>query len=423
MPNRKKHCGSLPVTPKFSSHSANRYSTRIYRIHNLKVKLMNRLADSLSVTPISRLASIIFMVCALAFLSACSMSPGMYMGAPQDVEAKMKAEGAPPGALITISPALIEKQRAEGNITVREDIRRLFAQGAPYKVGPGDILNIVVWNHPELALAAAGSNIATTLSGSAEVGNGYNVSPDGYIQFPFVGVVKVAGMTEYQVRAVLTRRIGEYIHDPQLTVRIQAYRNGRVYVDGEVRNPGLLTINDIPMTLPEAINRAGGFTQQADRSSVVLTRNGTPTRIDLPELTRSGVNPSQILLEHGDLLRIVNRDEAKVFLLGDVFAPRAEPLHDGQLSLAQALGEAGGINPETGNARQIYVIRKGAEGKAEIYHLDASAPTAFVLAADFELKPRDMVFVDPAPIVRWNRVISMLLPSYGAISATRDMTR
>jgi polysaccharide export outer membrane protein len=69
------------------------------------------------------------------------------------------------------------------------------------------------------------------------------------------------------------------------------------------------------------------------------------------------------------------------------------------------------------------VLRKGLEGKAEIYHLDASKPTALVLAADFELRGRDIVFVDPAPIVRWNRVISMLLPSYGAIFTTRDMTR
>lgn len=384
---------------------------------------MNLLADILPIQKASRRTSLIGMVCALTLLSACSMSPGVYMGPPEDVKAKMNVEGAPPGALITISPTLIEQQRASQNVSVKQDIQRLFGQGAPYKVGPGDILNIVVWNHPELALTAAGSNIATITSGAADVGNGYNVSSDGYIQFPFVGVVKVGGMTEYQVRSMLTRKISPYISDPQLTVRIQAYRNGRVYVDGEVRNPGLFTINDIPMTLPEAINRAGGFTPQADRSSVVLTRNGKATLISLPELTRSGVNPSQILLEHGDLLRVVNRDETKVFLLGDVFAPRAEPLHDGQLSLAQALGEAGGINPETGNARQIYVIRKGAEGKAEIYHLDASAPTAFVLAADFELKARDMVFVDPAPIVRWNRVISMLLPSYGAISATRDMTR
>lgn len=358
-----------------------------------------------------------------AVLSACSMSPGQYMGKPEDVQKSMSQEGAPPGALMTISPQLIAQQRAAEHSVANDDVRRLLASGAPYRVGPGDILNIVVWNHPELELTGANSNSGTPTATTSEIGNGYNVSPDGMIQFPFVGVVKVAGLTEYQVRSLLAQRLAPYLNNPQLTVRIQAYRSGRVYVDGEVRNPGLLTINDIPMTLPEAVNRAGGFTVDADRSSLILTRNGVETPINLPQLTRSGINPGHILLQNGDLLRVVNRQDSKVFLLGDVYAPRAQPLQDGQLTLAQALGEAGGVNPETSNPRQVYVIRKGDNGKAEIYHLDAGSPTAYVLASDFELKARDVVFVDPAPVVRWNRVISMVLPSYGAISATRDMTR
>ena len=370
-----------------------------------------------------RLVSVSAMLAVFALLSACSMSPGMHMGKPQDVAKALNEEGAPPGALMTISPQLIEQQRAARDKTVNKQIRQFFGVPEEYKVGPGDILSIVIWNHPELVLPMAGSNVPTSSSSIADVGNGYNVSPDGLIQVPFVGAVKVAGLTEYQIRSMLTRKLAPYVSDPQLTVRIQAYRNGRVYVDGEVRTPGLLTLNDIPMTLPEAINRAGGFTPEADRSSIVLTRNGVATHISMPELTRHGINPAHILLADGDLLRVINEDDSKVFMLGDVDNPRAQPLQDGELTLAQALGEASGINPETGNPRQVYVIRKGAQGNAEIYHLDASVPTALVLAADFELKPRDMVFVDPAPIVRWNRVISMLLPSYGAVGTTRDMTR
>ncbi len=372
---------------------------------------------------VPRLASVSAMIATFALLSACSMSPGMHMGKPQDVAKALEEEGAPPGALMTISPQLIEQQRSVRDTTVNQQIRQFFGAPEEYRVGPGDILNIVVWNHPELSLPMAGSNVSTNSLNIADVGNGYNVSPDGLIQFPFVGAVKVAGLTEYQIRSMLTRRMSPYVSEPQLTVRIQAYRNGRVYVDGEVRTPGLLTMNDIPMTLPEAINRAGGLTPDADRSSIVLTRNGVATQISMPQLTRNGINPAQIYLADGDLLRVINKNDSKVFMLGDVHSPRAQPLQDGELTLAQALGEASGINPETGNPRQVYVIRKGVQGNAEIYHLDASVPTALVLAADFELKARDMVFVDPAPIVRWNRVISMLLPSYGAVSATRDMTR
>jgi len=363
-------------------------------------------------------------LCSTTLLAACSMSPGMYMGPPETVKQELQADGAPEGAMKTISPELIAQLRtAEESTSVPQDVRQLFGKTEPYRIGPGDILNIVIWNHPELALPAASADAGSDSASLSQVGNGYNVSPEGTIQIPFGGTVKVAGLTEFQARQVLTRRIGAYISDPQLTVRIQAYRNGRVYMDGEVHRPGLLAMNDIPMTLPEAINRAGGFTPDADRSSIELTRNGRTTVINLPELVRAGINPSQIALTGGDLIRVVSRSESKVYLMGDVTIPQALPMNNGQLTLAQALGEAGGVNPNSGNPRQIYVIRKGAGDQPEIYHLNASRPAAFVLASDFNLKPLDMVYVDPAPIVRWNRVISNLLPSYGAIVTTRSVTR
>jgi polysaccharide export outer membrane protein len=308
-------------------------------------------------------------------------------------------------------------------------VKRLFGKGKAYTIGPGDIVNIVVWGHPELALAPATSNRSTGSSSQADVGNGYNVNPDGIIQFPFIGPIKIAGMTEEQARKLLTNRIAKYIRDPQLTVRVQAYRHDRVYVDGEVRAPGLQTMDDIPMTLPEAINRAGGFTPEADRSSVVLTRKGVSTEINLPLLTRLGVNPNRILLAGGDLLRIVARNESKIFVLGEVSTPRALQMNDGRLSLTEALGEAGGANPLTSDPRQIYVIRKpprkdDEEEIAEIYHLDAATPTAFMLANDFELRPRDVVFIDAAPVVRWNRVVSNVLPSYDSMFInTRNTTK
>src|SRR3546814_6147538 len=105
----------------------------------------------------------------------------------------------------------------------------------------------------------------TTLfrSSQADVGNGYNVNPDGTIQFPFIGPIKVAGLTENEARELPTKRLSKYVQDPQITVRVQAYRNGRIYVDGEVRVLGLQTLADIPMTLHDAINRDGGYSGPA----------------------------------------------------------------------------------------------------------------------------------------------------------------
>src|SRR5690606_18583758 len=212
----------------------------------------------------------------------------------------------------------------------------LFGKAEPYKVGPGDILNIVVWNHPELALTPAGSATTAVATGANELGNGHNGGPAGTIQFPFTGAGHLAGLNEFQVRDGLAQRVSGYVNSPQITVRVQSYRAARIYVDGEVNNPGVLPINDIAMTLPEAINRAGGMTQEADRSSVTLTRNGVTTQIDLPLLARSQVDPSNILLKNGDLLRVGSRQDSKVYLLGDVFAPTAHVMHDGTVTLAQA---------------------------------------------------------------------------------------
>ena len=338
----------------------------------------------------------------------------------------------PRGALLAITPELISKQRALQKSELGNDVKTLFGEAKPYGIGAGDVINIVVWNHPELVLAPASATLTTDASGLASVGNGYNVSPDGLIQFPLLGTFRIAGQTENQAREDLTRRLAKYIKDPQITLRIQAYRAGRVYVDGEVRVPGLQAINDIPMTLPEAISRAGGLTPTADRAMVAVTRKGVTSVINMPQLTLLGINPSRIMLAAGDLVRVGNREDTRVYVMGEVTRPTALPLRNGRLTLNEALGESGGVNSVSGDPRQIYVVRSRSGDSAdvvngdavpttpEIFHLDANSPRAYALAEGFELKSRDVVYVDPVPLVLWNRVISLILPSAQSISTTRS---
>ncbi|WP_460479180.1 polysaccharide biosynthesis/export family protein [Comamonas humi] len=382
------------------------------------------------------------LVLALAGLGGCAYAPGlsMHKGLGADGAAPLpeshaaqgeRGEGAtsgapvgepvaqdapPAGALLSITPDLIRQQRAGRATDVSEEVRNLFGEAKPYRIGPGDVLNIVVWDHPELVLAPAGSSLATDASSLSPVGNGYNVSSAGYVQFPYVGGVKLGGLTEFEARDVLIQQLAKYVKQPRVTLRIQSYRSGRVYVDGEVRTPGLQAINDIPMTLPEAINRAGGFTALADRSSVTVSRGGKTTAIDMQQLTELGINPSHILLGKGDMVRVLSKEESKVYILGEVTRPVAQPLRNGRLSLNEALGEAGGISTTTGDPKQVYVVRAVPDGQARIFHLDASSPMAYALSEGFALKPRDVVYVDPVPVVQWNRVISQILPSALAVN-------
>jgi polysaccharide export outer membrane protein len=96
----------------------------------------------------------------------------------------------------------------------------------------------------------------------------------------------------------------------------------------------------------------------------------------------------------------------------------------GQLTLAEALAEAGGVNPLSANAGQVYVIRSGESARAQIYHLNAASPDALLLADRFALAARDVVYVDAAPVVRWARLINNILPSADFFRNTlNDTTR
>ena len=378
----------------------------------------------------------------VVWLGGCAMAPGLTISrglqkpsqsASPNASTSKADQTPPPGALLTITPELINQQRALRKAELSADIQALFGEAKPYGIGPGDVINIVVWNHPELVLAPAGATLTTDASGLASVGNGYNVSPEGQIQFPMLGTFQIAGLTENKAREELTRRLSKFFKDPNVTLRVQAYRAGRVYIDGEVRTPGLQAINDIPMTLPEAISRAGGLTPAADRSAVSVTRNGITSVINMSQLTTLGVSPLRIMLVPGDLVRVASREDTKIYVLGEVIKPVALPLRNGSLTLNEALGESGGVNGATGDPRQIYVVRSrngdsatvaDAKGTVsptmpEIYHLDASSATAYALAEGFELKSHDVVFVDPVPLVLWNRVISLILPSAQVISVSR----
>lgn len=381
----------------------------------------------------SRLTTSIYIALALlatALLGGCAYAPGLSIGrsvSSPDAQANPWSittqrastvpgspsgagiDAPPPGAVTAITPDLVRQQLAAQPSGISADVKRLFGVAQPYTIGAGDVLAITVWDHPELAMASG-----TTAAG------GYLVSASGQVQFPYIGSTPLAGLTEQGANDLLTKRLSKYLKNPQITLSIQSYRAGSVYVDGEVRTPGLQPVNDLPMTLPVVLGRAGGLAPNADRSALALTRDGATTRIDLQQLTAQGINPANILLGSGDMLRVPSRDESRIFVLGEVPRAGAQMLRNGRLTLNEALGDAGGINPTSGDPRQVYVIRNGAAGNPQIFHLDARTAVAYALAEGFELKSRDVVFVDPVPLVSWNRVISLILPSASAVILTRD---
>jgi polysaccharide export outer membrane protein len=316
--------------------------------------------------------------------------------------------------VIAITPELIRHQKIQKDMQVGESITHLKEDSAAYRIDSGDILSIVVWGHPELAGTTMDTLVPAMATGeltpTAAPPAGFIVDDKGMFQFPYAGEVKVAGLTEGQARDQLTLALSRFIKNPRITLRVSAYRSKRIYVDGEVKVPGLLTINDIPMTLVEAINRAGGALPSADQSQIIINRASKVYKINFPQMMKRGEDPAKIMLRHGDVIRVPSRDESKVFVAGEVVSPRSLTMHDGRLTLNEALGESGGINPITGDGGQVYVVRN-LNKEMEVYQLNAKSPSALAIAENFELSPRDLIYVAATPLTNWNRTISLIFPS------------
>lgn len=317
-----------------------------------------------------------------------------------------------------ITPNLIKTEKELRVQQSNPNIDMLLGEAKPYVIGNGDQLSILVWDHPELNIATPGAQALSNSSVGGQTPAVFLVDQNGSVQFPYVGVIKLTGLTELQARNFLAERLAKYIKKPDITLRVLTYRSKKVYIDGEVKTPGNHAIDDVPMTLLEGMTRAGGLLPTADQSHVFVIRGGISYRLDLPMLLRQGFSPSRIILNNGDVVRVLSREENKIYVLGEVLVPKAVPMNNGRMTLTQALGEAGGLNQLSAAGKQVYVVRNATDDKPIIYNLDASSPVAMALAENFDLNPRDVVYVDAAGLARFNRIISLIIPTAAATATS-----
>lgn len=355
--------------------------------------------------------------CICVGLVGCAYAPGMRY----EQQAQDASQPATAARLVPITPNVIASLRGEGDSAL-SSLQPIIGTAKPYAMGPGDILSLTIWESPQMpsSRTTLGPELTQVVTNeTTTVPPGLSIAADGTVQIPYIGSVRVSGMTEAEATQLVTRQLAKFIRNPQVTLRVSAYRSKKVFIEGEVRTPGQVVITDVPMTMAEAIARSGGVTGAADTSNLTLFRQGKSYRINQPLLTKRGIALSSIPLLSEDLLRVAPRDEGRVSVMGEVARPMTLNMRNGYLTLQDALAEAGGVNTVSSDPRQIYVIRNtGAETVPQVYHLSARSPVMLALAENFELRPKDVVFVDPAPLALWNRVISLILPS---VSITRTL--
>lgn len=304
-----------------------------------------------------------------------------------------------------------------------------------YKLGVGDVLSVTVFGHPGLTnpgQAFAGGVLGGGLTSAAGASAGRMVTANGKLYFPYVGLIQAAGRTVSEIRKEITAGLARVIREPQVDVRVAQYRSQAAYLVGDVPQPCRVPITDLPRTVIDALVECNAL-QLAQRGagreaaqpttwpSITLIRDGEPWPIPLATLYRQGGPKPRLLLRDGD--RIYLADDKRVYMVGEFQTQAVVPIPASGLSLARAIGAAGGITVTSADPEEIYVIRgfidterspSGeliAQLKPTIYHLDAGSVHALILAEQFPLQAKDIVFAAPADLVNFNRALALLLPS------------
>ena len=240
------------------------------------------------------------------------------------------------------------------------------------------------------------------------------VRPDGTIFYPYIGRVEAAGKTIEELRSTIADRLQQYVDSPQVDLNVLRFASQKAILAGAVTKAGPMPITTSPISVVEALGAAGIQSSTADMSGLILTRDGQEYVLDIDALNSNGSQLQNVFLKDGDQVYLPYNDRKKIYVMGEVLSPQAIRFKTKNMNLADVVGSVGGLNQTTSNGNALYVIR-GAENlethPVQVFQLDGESPVSFAVASHFQLKPQDIVYVGPAQVTRWNRLISQLLPS------------
>ena len=352
-------------------------------------------------------------------LSGCFAAPQMRMTAPEGDDAKYNGINVVMHSIDDGDFGKGSTTNAANDSVALGDLADLVVDSLPeleYRIGPLDMVQVVVWEHPEL----------TSPMGQYQPA-GQKVTTDGKLFYPYAGELQAAGLTAQELRAEITKRLSDKIlNDPQVDVRVTGYNSLKAFVSGAVNKPGYVAFDEKPMTLPTVIAAAGGFAEEADPAMMQLRRGDKVYSINYLDAFKSNLPLDHILLKPNDQIFIPalseTQKENRVYVMGEVQKVGIVNVNQGQLSLVEALASAGGLQTMNASASSIYVIRNTSDDQIDVFHLNGNNAMALAMADRFDLKAHDIVYVDASGIATWNRLISLILPSvqtvyYGTLTA------
>jgi polysaccharide biosynthesis/export protein len=388
---------------------------------------------------LKRFGSPLFAIVVAALLPACSLLPGT--GPKSDAvegnaTAGVRSATPLPYALVDVTADTIGLLSQPNLITFKGEFPDKRAKPEQV-VGVGDVLNISIFE------AAPGGLFTPGQAAGARPGNFVDlpaqaVDQKGSIYVPYAGEIPAAARTIPDIQQAIVARLRNRAIEPQVVVSLNQQHSSVVSVLGDVNTPGVLALNSVGERLLALIARAGGPKFEAIESYVTLQRDGKRVKVLLSRVVH---DPREnIFIRPNDVI-FLTRESPTFTALGalnqNVFGFNSEiPFDVETLTLAQAMGKAGGLNDNQSDPSELYVYRYEQRHYLEklgvdttrftsdmiptIYHLNLRDPSGMLLASAFQMKIKDVMYVANAKVVDYYKLLLLINNTATATSNTAN---
>ena len=269
-----------------------------------------------------------------------------------------------------------------------------------------------IYNYKYEYILGASDTVSINLTDTDDLDGTYLIDEMGMIDLPFIGKVKLDNLTLNDAQNILQKVIQNFYKNPDLQINIEEFNSSKVYVVGAVRNQITIELNQKPIRLIEAAIQANFNPSAADKlygTKGLLRRDSKVYKIDLLNAFQNNDERENFYLKKDDVL-FIDRNSDAIHVFGEVTKPGVYfPNMD--YSLTELISTSG-LNQLTSNARKVYVIREKLNSflEVDVFQLNIKNPVNLIAGRKFLLQERDIVFIPPTNIVKWNRTISLLLP-------------
>lgn len=287
-------------------------------------------------------------------------------------------------------------------------------------VGPGDVLDISIYESG-VALFGGGAKLSSDTasfdsSSKAERLPGNRVDDSGDIQLPYAGRLHVAGRTLGEVERQIRAALRGYSQNPQVLVAMREVITNSVIVGGEVTRPGRLVLPTNRETVADAIALAGGYRGDVKDLAVRLQRQDVTDQFRLIDAV-SGAQ-ADLRVYPGDRISIV-RAPRSFSVMGAPGQVQLFPFGAPNISLVEAVAQAGGSHPAFGDPAAIFVFRyvRDKDGVAHpvVYHVNMMKAGSYFLAQRFMTQDKDVLYVGNARANQPSKLIQIISQLFAPI--------